>query len=258
MSILKLTLVQTPLRWENPEANRHFFTEQLEHLSDTDLIILPEMFTTGFSMAPRAKAEEAAGKTQDWMQELAARHDCAVTGSVMTRQNGQFFNRLLWVEPSGRVLSYDKKHLFTMAEETRHYTGGKERLIVNWKDWKICPMICYDLRFPVWSRNTALAYDLLLYVANWPAVRTRAWESLLPARAIENSAYVAGVNRVGKDGNQIDYVGQSAVFDPRGEALVKLGNHQQVTTIKLDKADLEAYRKKFPVHLDADPFELKG
>lgn len=255
---MKITLVQTQLHWEQPAKNREHLAARLRQAApETDLIILPEMCTTGFSMAPERLAEPADGQSARWMQELAEQYDAAVTGSVITEENGQYFNRLLWVEPEGRRLHYDKKHLFSMAEETRHYSAGHDRLILTWRNWRICPMVCYDLRFPAWSRNLDLAYDLLLYVANWPAVRTQAWEALLPARAIENSAYVAGVNRIGEDGNEVGYCGQSGVFEPRGTALAHLGDRDAVQTVELDKRELERYRQKFPVHLDADRFRLE-
>lgn len=256
---MKITLTQTTLYWEQPDRNRTHLAERLERAAPhTDLIMLPEMCTTGFTMSPESLAETNQGQTVGWMRQLAKTYDAAVTGSIIAQENTAYFNRLLWVEPDGRCLHYDKKHLFSMATENDHYTAGNERLILKWRGWRICPMVCYDLRFPAWSRNLDLAYDLLLYVANWPAVRTKAWETLLPARAIENSAYVAGLNRIGEDGNGVDYCGQSGVFEPRGQTIAALADREVVKTVQLDKDALEAYRQKFPVHCDADRFVWAG
>lgn len=258
MSTLRISLVQTPLAWHDPGANRSALERLvMPHAGATDLVVLPEMFTTGFTMAPREVAESPAGPTLEWMLHLAARVDAAVTGSVATKEDGRYLNRLLWVEPDGRRAHYDKRHLFRMTREHEHYTAGRRRLIVEWRGFRVCPLVCYDLRFPVWSRNRRIApYDLLLYVANWPAARRTAWQRLLPARAIENLCYVAGVNSTGTDGTGVAYAGDSAVHDWRGDALLGMGSETAVGAVTLDGAALARFREKFPAQLDADDFEL--
>jgi predicted amidohydrolase len=229
----------------------------------TDLIVLPEMFTTGFTMLAEAQAEVARTTTLKWMQQLAKQTQAVITGSYIVQEGGQYFNRLLWVEPSGSYQQYDKRHLFRMANEHEHYSAGTERIICEWRGWKICPLICYDLRFPVWSRNLAynstsneLAYDLLLYVANWPAARQQAWDVLLPARAVENLCYTAGLNRVGEDGNGIAYTGGSGVFGFKGDTLWQQHQTEVIKTLTLSGKELVQYRLKFPAQLDADRFTL--
>ena len=222
----------------------------------TDLIVLPEMFTTGFSMNAAGLAEEAEGPSLTWMQQEALKYKAVVTGSVMVTEGESYFNRLYWVRPDGSYAKYDKKHLFRMAKEHHTYTSGQERLIVDLNGWKVCPLVCYDLRFPVWSRNTNNAYDLLLYVANWPKVRSQPWRTLLQARAIENLAYVVGVNRVGTDGNNHPYSGDSAIIHPKGHHLLETSEVEGIHTITLNKQELEDFREAFPAHLDADGFEL--
>ncbi|MBV8784661.1 MAG: amidohydrolase [Gammaproteobacteria bacterium] len=258
MSTLRVTLVQQPLAWHDAAANREHFARQLAPLAgSTDLIVLPETFTTGFSMDVAALAESAGGPSVEWLQRQAARLDAAVTGSIITVSGGHYFNRLLWVEPDGTVRHYDKRHLFRMAREHEHFTPGRAALIVRWRGLSVCPLVCYDLRFPVFSRRRAeLDYDLLLYVANWPAARADAWEALLRARAIENQAYVVGVNRTGTDGLKIPYRGGSAVLDFLGRPLLQLGEAPLVATAVCDTEPLAAFRAKFPAHLDADRFTL--
>ncbi|PRY09857.1 putative amidohydrolase [Pontibacter ummariensis] len=257
MHNLNITVVQTALHWQDAVANRSMFSEKLAAAAPTtDLIILPEMFTTGFSMEAEPLAEEAEGPTLTWMQEEARKYQAVLTGSVMVREGGKFFNRLYWVRPDGSFAKYDKRHLFRMAKEHHTYTAGKERLIVELKGWKIHPLVCYDLRFPVWSRNTNNAYDLLLYVANWPKARNQAWRLLLQGRAIENLAYVVGVNRVGTDGNGHPYSGDSAFIHPKGYHLLETSEVEGIHTLKLNKQELENFREAFPAHLDADPFSL--
>ncbi|GAB3328388.1 amidohydrolase [Larkinella ripae] len=256
---MHLTLIQTPLHWENPTANRAMLEEKIFALPEkTDLIVLPEMFTTGFTMNAQTLAEPMNLTTFRWLKQMAAQTDAAVTGSYIVQEKGQFYNRLIWMEPDGSFEQYDKRHLFRMAEEDRTYTAGAKRLVKAWRGWNICPLICYDLRFPVWSRNAGLAYDLLLYVANWPAPRSTAWKALLQARAIENLAYVAGVNRVGEDGNGHLYAGDSSLIDPKGELLFRQSQAETVyqTTLSLD--DLKAYRQRFPADRDADAFQILG
>lgn len=254
---LRITIVQTALHWQEAEANRRMFSEKLAVAAPaTDLIVLPEMFTTGFSMQAPELAEQADGPTLTWMQEQAAKHQAVLTGSVMVQQEGCYYNRLYWVSPDGSYAHYDKRHLFRMAQEHHTYTAGRERLIMELKSWRICPLVCYDLRFPVWSRNMDNAYDLLLYVANWPQVRSQAWRTLLQARAIENLAYVAGVNRVGSDGNKHPYSGDSAIIHPKGYHLLETSEAEGIHTLALSKAALDEFRQAFPAHLDADRFSL--
>ncbi|RCR66755.1 amidohydrolase [Larkinella punicea] len=256
---MHLTLLQTSLHWENPTANRAMLEEKIFALPEkTDLIVLPEMFTTGFSMNAKALAEPMNLTTFRWLKQMAAQTDAVVTGSYIVQEKGQFYNRLIWMEPDGSFDVYDKRHLFRMAGEEQTYAGGTKRLVKSWRGWNICPLICYDLRFPVWSRNAGLEYDLLLYVANWPAARSTAWNALLQARAIENLAYVAGVNRVGEDGNGHAYAGDSSLIDPKGEVLFRQNQTETVfqTTLSLD--ELSVYRERFPANRDADDFRIIG
>jgi predicted amidohydrolase len=261
MQDLRVTLIQADLYWQNPTANRAMLEEKIWEIEgQTDLIILPEMFTTGFTMEAAKHAEVMNITTMKWMKQQAAQTGAVVTGSYIVKENGQFFNRLLWIEPDGSFETYDKRHLFRMANEDESYTMGEERLICEWKGWRICPMICYDLRFPVWSRNQYLTsekrmdYDLLLYVANWPAARVSAWDTLLQARAAENLSYVIGVNRMGQDGKGIDYNGHSVVVDPKGLQEKQLVDDAVVYTQTLSGDVLMAYREKFPAYLDADSY----
>jgi len=254
---MKIALVQTKLHWELPVANRAMLEEKIWKISENvDLLILPEMFTTGFSMETRA-AEPSHVHTLKWMQQIAAQGNAAVTGSVMTAFESGFVNRLYWVQPDGTYFTYDKRHLFRMANEHQNYQSGHEKLIVHWRGFTFCPLICYDLRFPVWSRNVNLDYDVLLYVANWPQARISAWTALLKARAIENLSYCVGVNRTGIDANEIIYNGQSACFDFKGETMLNLGEEESIQTVHLDKGALDQFRQKFPAHLDQDIFTIE-
>ncbi|MFD2513048.1 amidohydrolase [Pontibacter locisalis] len=254
---LRITIVQTELYWQDAVANRKMFSEKLAATAPkTDLIVLPEMFTTGFSMNAPELAEEADGSTLRWMQEEAQRQQAVLTGSVIVKEAEKYYNRLYWVRPDGSYEKYDKRHLFRMAKEHHTYTAGKEKLLVELKGWNICPLVCYDLRFPVWSRNKDNAYDLLLYVANWPKARNQAWRTLLQARAIENLAYVAGVNRVGTDGSSHPYSGDSAIIHPKGYQLLETSEVEGIHTITLSKKELKDFREAFPAHLDADAFSL--
>ncbi|WP_073112104.1 amidohydrolase [Hymenobacter daecheongensis] len=259
MSDLTVSFVQAALEWQDPPANRTELGRLIDEISiPTDLIALPEMFTTGFSMESAALAETMDGPTVQWMQQLAAARQAVLVGSIIIKENDRYYNRLLWVRPDGTLTHYDKRHLFGVAGETEAYTAGTERLIEEWRGWRICPLVCYDLRFPVWSRNPVQEpYDLLLYVANWPASRRTAWLTLLRARAIENLAYTMGVNCVGIDGNSLAYAGDSALLDMRGEYLVEVGNQETSITRTLRRADLEAFRERFPALHDADPFDLR-
>ncbi|WP_242921113.1 amidohydrolase [Pontibacter liquoris] len=254
---LRVTIVQTELHWQDAAANRHMFSARLAAAAPaTDLIVLPEMFTTGFSMSAPDLAEETEGPTLAWMRQEAKQHQAVITGSVIVKEGDNYYNRLFWVRPDGTYAAYDKRHLFRMANEHHTYTPGQERLVVELQGWQICPLVCYDLRFPVWSRNTGNAYDLLLYVANWPKARNLAWSTLLKARAIENVAYVVGVNRVGTDGNDHPYSGDSAIIHPKGYALLETTEAAGIHTLTLNKQELDDFRQAFPAHLDADAFTL--
>jgi len=262
MNPLTITLLQTPLYWQQIDANLAMLEEKIWQIDrPTDLIILPEMFSTGFTQEAAGLAEPMNSKTFRWMKQQAAQTKAVVTGSYIVREQQNYHNRLLWMRPDGSFSFYDKRHLFRMAQEEKTFTAGESRLIEELQEWKICPLICYDLRFPVWSRNRllpnqTLAYDVLLYVANWPAPRKQAWKVLLASRAMENSCYTIGVNRVGEDGNGISYSGDSRVVDCRGEELADLTDQDCIHTMELSYDDLAAYRQKFPVHLDADDFSI--
>ncbi|WP_026754164.1 amidohydrolase [Sediminibacter sp. Hel_I_10] len=255
---LNVAVVQTHLFWENPEQNRINLLEKLNQISsEIDLIVLPEMFNSGFTMNAKSVAETMDGETVSWMIALAKEKQAAITGSLVIKASDDFFNRLLFVYPDGTILKYDKKHTFTLAGEQNVYSAGKERLLVDYKGWKICPLVCYDLRFPVWSRNDT-DYDLLLYVANWPKVRISAWDTLLKARAIENMTYCIGVNRVGLDGNGHEYSGHSAAYDVLGNRLdTALVTKDAIEIVTLDKSHIEKYRHKLGFLNDRDDFILK-
>ncbi|WP_213879053.1 amidohydrolase [Pseudomonas sp. dw_358] len=256
MSDLKLALLQTTLAWHDRDANLAHFDSLLEQAAGADLIILPEMFTTGFSMDSAQLAEREEGPTTQWLKAQARQLNAVVTGSVIIRAaDGTYRNRLLWAQPDGQVLHYDKRHLFRMAGEHQHYTAGEQQVTFTLKGWNIRPLVCYDLRFPVWSRDGQHT-DLILYTANWPGARRLHWNRLLPARAIENLCYVAAVNRVGTDGKGFAYTGDSQVLDFQGEHLLSAGEADGVFTATLSKSDLMAYRERFPAYLDADAYTL--
>ncbi len=260
MSQLRVTLVQQPLVWGEPAANRARFAELLAPLAgSTDLVVLPETFTTGFSMEVERLGESAGGPTCTWLGDLSEELDAAITGSVITAEGGRYYNRLLWAEPGGAALRhYDKRHLFRMGREHEHFAPGAAAWTVAWRGFSVCPLVCYDLRFPVFSRRRAgLDYQLLLYVANWPAARAHAWRTLLKARAIENQAYVVGVNRVGPDGHGVAHSGDSAAIDYLGQPLAEAAAEPALITVELDGGRLAAFRDKFPAHLDADRFTLE-
>jgi len=253
---LRVTMIQADLAWQDAAANRALFASHFRGLvGHTDLIVLPEMFTSGFTMEAEACAESMDGPTVEWLREEAVALGCAITGSLIVRDGECHYNRLLWATPDGQLQHYDKRHLFRMAKEQEHYAAGNARLVVRYKGWRICPLVCYDLRFPVWSRNRG-DYDLLLYVANWPARRSIAWKTLLRARAIENLAYVVGVNRIGRDGNGATYAGESAAIDFLGKVMGGDRGGDFVETAVLDRESLVAFRNDFPAHLDADDFTL--
>ena len=254
---LKVALVQTDLHWENPTANLAMLEEKIAGMEESvDLIVLPEMFTTGFTMNPAPVAEPMNLTTFKWMRQMASQTGAVITGSYVVREGQNYYNRLLWMQPDGQFDSYDKRHLFRMAREHDHYTAGAKRLIKELKGWKICPLICYDLRFPVWARNVNLEYDLLLFVANWPSVRRQVWNTLLQARAIENLSYVIGVNRVGEDANAIPYSGDSALVDFKGDVVLRKTDEAGIYIIVLQKEPLTAFRERFPAYLDADDFSI--
>lgn len=265
MNDLRISVIQSNLHWENKKENLYMFSQKIAAISEaTDLIVLPEMFSTGFSMCPSTFAETMDGKTIKWMAERAAEKKCVVTGSFICEEHGKYFNRLVWMKPDGTYIVYDKRHLFRMANEDDHYSAGQNKMIVELKGWKICPLVCYDLRFPVWSRQKSAngrqeyQYDILIYVANWPERRSHPWKTLLMARAIENQCYVVGLNRVGEDRNKIAHSGDSAVINAKGELISTIKPNQESTeTITLNFSDLENFRKSFPAILDADDFEIK-
>lgn len=254
---LDLALIQTTLAWQDAAANREYFTRLLDQARGADLIVLPEMFTTGFSMSAARLAEPEEGPTYHWLRVQAARLEAVVTGSVIIEAaDGSYRNRLLWARPNGEILHYDKRHLFRMAGEHQHYTAGERQALFELNGWRVRPLICYDLRFPVWSRD-AHGTDLLIYTANWPAARRNAWNRLLPARAIENLCFVAAVNRVGEDGKGHPYSGDSLVLDYLGDPLLQAGDAEGVFRVTLSARNLAAFREKFPAYHDGDDFELK-
>ncbi len=253
---MKLSLLQFAPEWEAHQKNRQRLEAMLDGAPSSDVYLLPEMFTTGFVTEPEGVAEQADTITLEWMRQMAARKGAAVAGSVAVREEDRFFNRFYFVEPGGLYRAYDKRHLFTMGGETSHYTPGRDRLVFEYMGFRIMPLICYDLRFPVWSR-AAGRVDLMLYVASWPTPRVAAWDTLLRARAIENQCYVAGVNRVGNDPYN-EYCGHSAVIDYLGGTLAD-GNDglERAVTADISREPLDAFRQKFPAYLDADQFELR-
>jgi predicted amidohydrolase len=255
----RVSIVQQPLAWADPEANRAHFAPLLAPLAGrTDLVVLPEMFTTGFTMQPELLAEVSAGPTRDWLLAQAAALDAAVGGSVAIQDEGRYFNRFMLAMPGGPTYWYDKRHLFRMGGEHRHYEAGQHALIVEWRGARLCPLVCYDLRFPVWSRRRpALDYDIVIYAANWPSARRFAWNSLLRARAIENQAYCVGVNRIGDDGAGISHAGDSVVLDFLGQPLLELHDQPGAATVPVDIEAVRGWRDKFPAHLDADAFSLE-
>ena len=256
---LTFTLIQTNLIWENKEANLVMLQEKILGIKEkTQVVVLPEMFSTGFSMQPHLFAETMEGTTVQWMKKIAADKKIILTGSLMIEEDGSYFNRLIWMLPTGNYGYYDKRHCFAFANEDKHYKAGNKKMIAQANGWKINLQVCYDLRFPVWARQQKNEmYDVLLYVANWPTRRSNAWKSLLVARAIENQCYVVAVNRVGNDGNNIEHCGDSMVINPLGEILYHKQNDEDIFTLTLDKTTLEEVRNKFPFWKDADDFMLK-
>ena len=276
MATLTITTLQTNLAWENKNANLQLLGKKINGLQEkTEIVVLPEMFSTGFSMQPKLFAETMDGETVQWMKEISSSNKIILTGSLIIEENEQFYNRLIWMLPNGEFGYYDKRHLFGLAQEDKYYTAGNKRLIASVKGWKINLQICYDLRFPVWARNRKIPieksmeeespispdarpeFDVLLYVANWPERRSHAWKTLLCARAIENQCYVIGVNRVGVDGNNVSHSGNSLVIDPLGEVLYHMADEEDIFTITLQKEWLNDVRKKFPFWKDADDFNFR-
>ena len=255
---MKIALIQSSLFWENPTENRSHFEEKINAIAEkVDLIVLPEMFTTGFTMHPNNLAETMQGETILWLQSLAKAKKSAITASIIIKENNNFYNRLVFVFQSGEMQFYDKRHLFTLAGEDKVYTSGKEKLIVEYLGWKICPLVCYDLRFPVFARNVE-EYDLLIYVANWPKPRINAWDILLKARAVENMCYTIGVNRIGFDNNNFEYVGHSQAVDFLGNYVLEPRETEGVFIVELNKEKLLETRKKLGFLNDRDSFELKS
>ncbi|HYM95298.1 MAG TPA: amidohydrolase [Chitinophagaceae bacterium] len=268
MSMLNITTIQSNLHWEDKAANLALFANKIRSIQEeTEIVVLPEMFSTGFSMSPEKLAETMEGETIQWMKKVANENNIILTGSVIIEESGNYYNRLIWMLPNGQSGHYDKRHRFAYAGENDKYTAGTKRLIASVKGWKINLLVCYDLRFPVWSRQSPplfreegqrgeVEYDVLIYVANWPERRSIAWKTLLAARAIENQCYVIGVNRVGNDGNNIYHSGDSMIVDPLGEVLYHSSDEEDIFTIALDKTHLQNVREKFPFWKDADRFRI--
>jgi len=264
MQDLKITLIQSDIHWEDVDANLSMFEEKIWRINGaTDVIVLPEMFTTGFTMAASKYGEHMNMRTFKWMKQMADQTAALVLGSYIVKVHDRFYNRLLWMEPGGNFKTYDKRHLFRMANEHKTYSQGESLLISTWKGWRICPLVCYDLRFPVWSRNRydketdKLSYDVAIYVANWPTARIDAWDTLLRARAIENLSYVVGVNRIGQDGGGVEHNGHSAIISPKGEPIFTNEGAETIHTVGLSANALEAFRDRFPSHMDGDDFTIE-
>ncbi len=275
MSTLTITTIQSNLIWEEKSANLRLLEKKIAGIEEkTEIVVLPEMFNTGFSMRPEELAETMEGETVEWMKRVSRENGIVLTGSLMIEEAGNYYNRLVWMLPNGQYGHYDKRHLFAFGEEDKHYSPGNKRLIASVKGWKINLQVCYDLRFPVWARQAPLSsrrepvptgredggeveYDVLIYVANWPERRSHAWKTLLCARAIENQCYVVGVNRVGSDGKNVYHSGNSLVIDPLGQVLYHMADEEDVNTITLQKEMLEDVRSKFPFWKDADKFNLQ-
>lgn len=262
MAALTITTIQSNLLWEEKSANLDMLEQKISDINEkTEVVILPEMFSTGFSMQPERLAETMDGETMQWLKRVSRENGIIITGSIIIEEGDRYFNRLVWMLPNGQYGQYDKRHLFAYAEEDKHYSPGSKRLIASVKGWKINLQVCYDLRFPVWARQQVNEdgpeYDVLIYVANWPERRNHAWKTLLCARAIENQCYVVGVNRVGIDGNNIYHSGNSLVIDPLGQVLYHMADDEDVFTITLQKERLEEVREKFPFWKDSDSFRIQ-
>ena len=258
MQDLKIAMVQSFQHWEDIDANLNMFGEKIRSINEpVDIIVLPEMFSTGFSMNPALLFETMDGMAVAWMKAIASETNAVITGSLIIKENDNYYNRLVWMRPDGSYETYDKRHLFSMAGEEKVFSSGNEKLIVEVKGWKICPMVCYDLRFPVWIRNVE-NYDLLLFVANWPDKRIEHWRKLLQARAIENQCFVVGVNRVGLDGNEIPYTGHSMFVNSQGEIQTEIIDENKIEIITLNDESLIITRRYMPFLNDRDGFEIKG
>jgi len=257
---MKIHLIQSDIRWEDPAANRVHLEKLIGKPEKGSLIVLPEMFNTGFTFPSEKTAESMEGPTLRWMKELAKKFSCAITGSLIIEEEGSFFNRMFWLDEQAALSHYDKRHLFRMAGEDEHFKAGSRQKIISWNGWNICLQVCYDLRFPVWSRNRyqdgRYDYDLIIYVANWPATRHHAWEGLLRARAMENIAYCIGVNRVGVDAKGLNYLGGSALIEALGKPILEADDTEGNFSAELDLDALKSFRKKFPLGLDADEFTI--
>jgi omega-amidase len=248
---MNVTLIQTDLFWENIDNNLKMFDEKITIIKDTNLIILPEMFTTGFSMNVNILSETMNGKTIKWMLDWARVKNAVIAGSIIIKENNLFYNRFIWAEPNGGIKYYDKKHLFSMANEDQSYSPGNQKIIIEYLGWKICPLICYDLRFPIWNRNLE-DYDIAIYVANWPEKRANHWKSLLMARAIENQCFVLAVNRIGIDGKGLNYSGDTSIIDPTGDIIFQKSNEESTYQYLLKKEELQNIRKNLPFLKDRD------
>ncbi len=258
MDKLNIAYIQADLIWENSAANLKMFENRLKQIKKADLVVLPEMFNTGFTMNVKKQAQLPTGEAILWLKQMAKEYNFAIMGSIIITDGSKTYNRLIMAYPTGEINWYNKRHLFRMGDEHKSFAAGSQKLISNYMGWRICPLICYDLRFPVWSRNQN-NYDLLIYVANWPAARRKVWKTLLKARAIENQSYVIGVNRVGIDGMNIEYSGDSVVIDPKGIVISQLSESTEgigIATISLN--ELQQFRDKFPVHYDADDFTVSN
>jgi predicted amidohydrolase len=253
--MISISIIQSDIIWEDRLSNLENYQNKINQIESTDLIVLPEMFTTGFSMNPKDISETMNGETVQWMKDNASKMNSAVCGSIIIEEDDKYFNRFIWVNPDGSIHHYDKKHLFSFAGEDKNYTAGNEKIIIEYKGWKICPLVCYDLRFPVWSRNSE-DYDLLIYVANWPTKRKLAWKSLLVARAIENQCYVIGVNRVGRDENNHYYSGESSLINALGETLYTNSHIEDIYTTSISKYELNKVRNQLPFLNDKDNFKI--
>ncbi len=264
MHDLKITLIQSDIHWEDVDANLSAFEEKIWQITgSTDVIVLPEMFTTGFTMSAQKYAEHMNMRTFKWMKQMADQTGALILGSYIVTVHDRYYNRLLWMEPGGNFKTYDKRHLFRMANEHKTYAPGESLLIGTWRGWRLCPLVCYDLRFPVWSRNKwdltskRLSYDAAIYVANWPITRIDAWDTLLKARAIENLSYIVGVNRIGQDGQGIEYNGHSSVIGPKGDTIYTNEGMEAIRTTELSANALQAFRDRFPAFMDADDFTIE-
>lgn len=256
---MNLSVVQTDIAWEDKQTNLQNLRDRLTKLCGrTDIVVLPEMFSTGFTMNSEAMAEPVTGETITTLRSMAAEYQVALAGSYIAQEQAHYYNRAFFLTPEGEAYYYDKRHLFRMGDEGKHFSAGDRKLIIPYRGWNICLLVCYDLRFPVWSRNLNNEYDLLIYTANWPTPRRHVWDTLLAARAIENMSYVCGANRIGEDSNRLAYNGGSAIYSPKGESIaIAKDNEDAIITARLNRDELTAFREKFPVWRDADKFEIQ-